>query len=308
MIVTVTLNPMVDKTVTVGAIRRGAIARGVNVHAIVGGKGVNVARQMLRLGDQAVAVTFAGGETGSMMERLLSEEHLPHRLVPVAGMTREGVTYREADGTVTSVFEPQHPVSTAECHALVAACAEVLAGSSWVVCSGSSPCAETDGAFAEIIALARARNIPAALDSYGPAMVLGSAAAPALLKLNREEFETTFGRRISSEHEALEAAREVVGRGIGCCLISDGPGALVASTVEESWIVDPPGVETVNPTGSGDALLAGILHGLGCSWTLGDALAFGAAAGAANAAAWDVCSSGLDQIRGNLAHARMRRG
>jgi 1-phosphofructokinase family hexose kinase len=308
MMTTVTLNPMLDKTVTVDAVRRGAITRGTNVRTIVGGKGVNVARQLHRLGEQALAVTFAGGETGSMMERLLTEEGLPHRCVRVGGMTREGVTYREGDGAMTSVFEPPHAVTGAECRALLEACEELLAASAWVICSGSSPCNETDALFAEIIASARERKIPAALDSYGTAMVLGSAARPAMLKLNRDEFASTYGRRIASEREALEAAREIVGRGIGWCLISDGPRPLVAATPAESWVVDPPEVKSVNPTGSGDALLAGVLHGLAQGWVLGDALAFGVAAGAANAAVWDVCASETEQIREMLPRVRARKG
>jgi 1-phosphofructokinase family hexose kinase len=307
MMTTVTLNPMLDKTVSVDAVRRGAITRGTDVRTIVGGKGVNVARQLHRLGDEALAVTFAGGETGSLMERLLTEEHLPHRCVRVGGMTREGVTYREGDGATTSVFEPQHPVTAAECRALLEACAALLATSAWVICSGSSPCKETDPVFAEVIASGRERKIPVALDSYGTAMVLGSAARPALLKLNRDEFASTYGRRIATEREALEAAREIVGRGTGYCLISDGPRALVAATPAESWIVDPPAVESVNPTGSGDALMAGVLHGLAHGWVLGDALAFGVAAGAANAAVWEVCVSGTDQIRAMLPHVTTRR-
>jgi 1-phosphofructokinase family hexose kinase len=308
MITTVTLNPMLDKTVSVGKIRSGGIARADAVHVIVGGKGVNVARQIHRLGGEALAVTFAGGETGSMMERLLSGEGLPHRLVRVNGMTREGVTYREADGTVTSVFEPQHHVTPEECRALVDACAASLQGSSWVACSGSSPCRETDGAFAEIIGLCQARAIPVALDSYGEAMTLGAAARPGLLKLNRDEFQLTFGRRIDSAREASEAAREVVRRGITWCVISDGPRALVAATSAGAWIVDPPAVTAVNPTGSGDALLAGIIHGLARGGDFPEALAFGVAAGAANAAVWDVCGAGPDQITELLDRVHITRG
>ena len=308
MITTVTLNPMLDKTVSVGRIRPGGIARADAVRVIVGGKGVNVARQIHRLGGGALALTFAGGETGKMLERLLAGEGLPHRLVRVDGMTREGVTYREADGSVTSVFEPQHPVTPEECRALVDACAASLGDSAWVACSGSSPCRETDGAFAEIIRLCRARGIPAALDSYGEAMTLGAAAAPDLLKMNRDEFYSTFGRRIDSARDARDAAREVVRGGIARCVISDGPRAVAAAASAGAWIVDPPPVTALNPTGSGDALLAGIIHGLGCGWDFPDALAFGSAAGAANAAVWDVCAAGLEQITGLLDRVRITRG
>ena len=119
MITTVTLNPMLDKTVYVDTIRRGEVQRASKIETVVGGKGVNVSRQLRRLGMQNVATGFVGGEVGTLIERLLDEEGIAHDFVRIAGMTREGVTYRESDGTATAIFEPSHKVTRRETEQLL---------------------------------------------------------------------------------------------------------------------------------------------------------------------------------------------
>ena len=85
MIATVTLNPMLDKTVYVESIEKGKVRRATKVHSIAGGKGVNVSRQLMKLGVEGIASGFLGGEIGRLVERLLNEEGIPHEFVHVAG-------------------------------------------------------------------------------------------------------------------------------------------------------------------------------------------------------------------------------
>lgn len=296
MVTTVTLNPMLDKTVAIDLLRRGAITRATSVGTIVGGKGVNVSRQLRALGEETIATGFLGGETGSLIERLLEGEGIPYEFVRVAGMTREGVTYREKDGTATSVFEPPACVTADEAKRLVEKCRLLAQRSAWVVCSGSSPSPEADEIFREIILDCRERGVPVACDSYGPAFARAVEAAPDLIKPNREEFTKTFGQEFPSLTAMLDAAREVVRRGVRYCIITDGVRPFAAASEEGAWTVAPPEVNAVNPTGSGDCLVAGVLHGLIQGWPFADALAFGAAAGSANALVWEVAASTPDDI------------
>ena len=296
MVTTVTLNPMLDKTVAVDRLRRGALTRAASVETIVGGKGINVARQLRALGEEAVATGFLGGETGTLIERLLVAEDIPHEFVRVAGMTREGVSYREKDGTVTSVFEPPACVTADETERLEEKCRLLAPRSAWVVCSGSSPCPEADDVFRTIVLASRERGIPVACDSYGPALARAVEAAPDLIKPNREEYRLTFGKDLPSLTAMVDAAREAVRRGVRYCIITDGPRPFAAASKEGAWTVQPPAVNTVNPTGSGDCLVAGVLHGLLSGWSFPDSLAFGAAAGSANAQVWEVATSTPDDI------------
>ena len=305
MIATVTLNPMLDKTVSVASIRRGAISRAQDVGMIVGGKGINVSRQLRRLGEETVATGFLGGEIGALVERLLDEEGIPRAFIRTSGMTREGVTYLEPDGTQTSVFEPPGAVTEADVDRLLAECASLASRSAWVVCSGSSPAPVADDAFRKIIARCRKNGVPVALDSYGRALQRGIESVPDFLKPNREEFEQTFGTAIRGEGDLVHAARTLVERGARYALVTDGPRPFAAADAEGAWLVTPPAVRSVNPTGSGDSMVAGILHGLVRSWPFADCLAFGAAAGAANAGVWDVASSTPGQIQALVPQVKM---
>jgi 1-phosphofructokinase family hexose kinase len=307
MITTVTLNPMLDKTVAVGPLRPGAVHRATGVSMVVGGKGVNVSRQLRMLGDETLATGFVGGEVGTLLERLLDEEGIPHRFVRVGGMTREGVTYVEPGGGMTSVFEPPHAVSAAESDHLLGECRELVRGSAWVVCSGSSPSPAADDVFRDVVAHCRSLSVPVALDSYGKALSRGIESVPDFLKPNLDEYEETFGERIEGESGMVAAARGLIARGVRYALITDGARPFAAADSVGAWIVTPPRVDVVNPTGSGDSMIAAVLHGLVRGRPFPECLAFGAAAGAANARVRDVSRSSPEDINALLPGVTVRK-
>jgi tagatose 6-phosphate kinase len=290
MIVTVTLNPMLDKTVEIGPLRRGEIHRASSVDSVVGGKGVNVARQLKRFGVPAVATGLLGGEVGLQLERLLSAEGLRHDFFRIAGMTREGVTYREPDNTWTAIFEPPHQVTAEEAEKMVLHCSSLLGGASWVVCSGSSPCGETDGVYARIVAEAREKGCRSYCDSYGDAFRQALRSRPTVVQCNRAELSATLGRSIATEGEIRDVLRGTIDSGIEMAVVTDGSRPAYAAARGRIWKIVPPAVEAVNPTGSGDCFAAGVLRDLERGRPFEEALKFGAAAGAANAGRWDVAT------------------
>jgi len=296
MITTITLNPMLDKTVSVEAVRPGKIVRASKVEYVVGGKGVNVSRQLQRLGSDTLATGFAGGEIGALLNRLLDQEGISHGFVRVAGMTREGVTYRDRNNLQTSIFEPPHQVTVSEVEALLSLCRSLTGKSSWMVCSGSSPSPEADEVFREVVVMAHEAGIPSVLDSYGNAFRLALSAVPVLVKPNRDEYEQTFGKKLKTDADFQSALDSLLHIGIAYCVITAGASPFYAATREGMWKVTPPTVKSVNPTGSGDSMVAGLLFGLTHGWDFERCLRFGAAAGAANAGVWEVAASSLEQI------------
>lgn len=300
MITTVTLNPMLDKTVFVTGIRHGAIVRASGIDVVVGGKGVNVSRQLSRLGMPTVATGFLGGEIGDLLERLLDQEGLRHRFVRVAGMTREGVTYLDGSGVMTSIFEPPHAVTAENAAALENVCGELVRESAWVACCGSSPSPAADLVYRDLIRDVRAAGKKTALDSYGAPLRAGIDAVPDLLKINRHEYEQTSGKKAGSEPEVRAALDALRGAGIERVVLTDGERAVYAADAASVWRVVPPVITSVNPTGSGDSMLAGILFGLEQGWEMPVWLAFGVAAGAANAAVREVSASPRASIDGML--------
>jgi tagatose 6-phosphate kinase len=296
MITTITLNPMLDKTVYVEAVRPGKIVRASRVEYIVGGKGINVSRQLHRLGSDTLATGFAGGEIGALLDRLLNEEGLSHGFVRVGGMTREGVTYCDRNNVQTSVFEPPHHVTREEADTMVSLCRSLIGKSSWVVCSGSSPSPEADNIFRDVVAMARGAGIPSVLDSYGNAFQLALTSVPVLIKPNKEEYEQMFGKRLEKEDDFRSALDSLLRLGVTYCIITAGAAPFYAATREGMWKVRPPEVKAVNATGSGDSMVAGFLFGLTHGWEFERCLRFGAAAGAANASVWEVAASSREQI------------
>lgn len=296
MVLTVTLNPMLDKTVSVDRLRRGEIHRGSKIDCVVGGKGVNVSRQLRRFGVETVATGLLGGEVGSQLVRLLGEEGLLHDFFRVAGMTREGVTYCEPDNTWTAIFEPPHAVTAREADEFVLHCSRLLTGAEWVVCSGSSPCAETDGTYARIVALAKERGCRTYLDSYGAAFRAALGAGPSVVQCNRAELSASLGKPLAGD-DALEGAlRDIIGRGIQKIIVTDGPRTAFAADGASLWKVVPPAVKAVNATGSGDCLAAGVLRELAEGRSFESALRYGAAAGAANARRWEVATASPGEV------------
>lgn len=305
MITTVTLNPMVDKTVTVDALRPGVI-RASRMELAVGGKGVNVARQLSRLGVAVTATGLWGGETGTLLERLMSEEGIRHEFFPIAALTREGVTYRTADGGTTAVFEPPHRVTSSEAAAFLAWIIPRLGSMEWLVCSGSSPSAECDGIYRELISAAARAGVRTVLDSYGIAFRNGLLSRPTLLKPNRQEYEETFGTALRAEADFHDAIRSLL-RTASMVVMTDGASPCYAGSAAGVWKYTPPHPPSINPTGSGDSMVAGILYGLTQAWPFEESVRFGVAAGSANAGTWEVAACSLEEIRRHLAHVGMHR-
>ncbi len=307
MVTTVTLNPMLDKTITVDGLRPG-VTRASRVEAVVGGKGVNVARQLRRLGIPSLATGLRGGEIGEMLDRLLDEEGLPHAFFRIGGLTREGVTYRSRDGGITAVFEPAHPVTAGEAEAFVSwFTSRHLRGPSWIVCSGSSPSTTCDGVYRAILQAAAARGVKTVLDSYGAAFEQGLDSRPTLVKPNRHEFEQTFGTVVEGEAGSIKAVKHLLERA-ELVIMTDGAAPCYAGSASGIWrVAAPPLPAPVNPTGSGDSLVAATLTGLLRGWPFEEAVRFGAAAGAANASVWTVADSPPEEIERYLEGVAVRR-
>jgi tagatose 6-phosphate kinase len=290
MVTTVTLNPMLDKTVRIDRLEQGKIHRASGIDFVVGGKGINVSRQLKLLGEETLATGFFGGEIGDLLVRLLNAERMLQDFVRVRGMTREGITYLEESGSWTAVFEPPHRVTAEEAEQLVARCSRLLEQSSWVVCSGSSPCPEADEVFALIIRRARELGVPSVLDSYGELFKKALRAGPTLVQCNREELSKSLALRLSSPADIRKALETLLGYGAAYAVLTDGPRAVYATMGEVFWNVKPPEIRNVNGTGSGDTMVAATLTRLLDDAQFEEAVRYGVAAGAANAAKWEVAA------------------
>jgi tagatose 6-phosphate kinase len=280
VILAVCLNPAVDVTYSVTALRHGTSHTVSTVRRRAGGKGVNVARVLAQLGEAVTVCGFAGGGTGRWLSDELGGSGVADRLTAIAGDTRQCVTVvDDADATVFN--EPGPVVGNGEWDQLADTFAQQLAGCAAVVMSGSVPPGAPADAYARLVRIARRHEVPTIVDTSGAHLRAAIDAGPTVLAPNRAEVGLPTGDRAELLAEAAELSR----RTGGTAVVSAGRDGLVAVSGEHRWWARPPRQVTGNPTGAGDALSAGLARGLarGAAWplVLADALALAAAAVAA---------------------------
>lgn len=260
MIVTVTLNPSLDRTLLVGDLRRGEVIRAESSLADPGGKGVNVARALAAHGDDVVAVLPSGGAVGRAVVAMLQDAGVGVGVVPIAGATRANVTVVEPDGTTTKLNEPGPQLSADEVTALVATITAHAARGDWVVVAGSLPPALDDAIYRTIGDAAHASGARWALDTSGDALLPALAARPDVVKPNREELAEAVGARVDTLGDVVSACHELRARGASTVVCSLGADGALLVDDDGAWLARGPVVEVRNTVGAGDALLAGFVH------------------------------------------------
>lgn len=265
MILCVTLNPCLDKTLTVPAWKPGDSVRGRAIRTVVGGKGNNVARALARLGRRARPAAFFGGPTGQLCEALLrKDDGLDPLVVPAESETRTILTVRtEGTAEQTAFFDPDPVISAAEATALCRRVEDALAegGVEALTLSGSSPGETTHGLYSDLIGVARARRVPVFLDTYGPPLEAIWGFWPTAIQLNRREAGLHLHESTPSDEELWNLLERWARHGVVCSVITDGPGPVLVQLRGQRYRAVPPPIEPVNPIGSGDCLLAGLVDG-----------------------------------------------
>ncbi|MFG2803626.1 1-phosphofructokinase family hexose kinase [Streptomyces pseudovenezuelae] len=259
MILTVTLNTALDITYRVRSLRPHTSHRVGEVTERPGGKGLNVARVLAALGHEVTVTGFTGGDTGrTVQDRLTAVPGLVDALVPVSGPTRRTIAIMdERSGDTTQLNEPGPTVTPAEWSAFQEAYEDLVPSVSAVALCGSLPPGVPVGAYAGLIRTAKAAGVPVLLDTSGEALRRGVAARPDILKPNTDELAELTG-----SHEPLRATQDARRRGALAVVASLGKEGLLATTPEGRWRATPPSSEYGNPTGAGDAVVAGLLTGL----------------------------------------------
>jgi 1-phosphofructokinase family hexose kinase len=294
MILTVTLNPCLDKTLTVPGWSPGDNVRGRAVRELVGGKGINVARALGRLGREVRPATFLGGHVGTHCHDLLrTDDHLDALITATAAPTRVIVTVRtEASAEQTAFFDPDPEITPAESDALYRTVSELLAAGriQALTLSGSSPCPATHSLFRDLIAGSRARGVPVFLDTYGPALDRIAGVWPDAIQLNRREAAAYLRKTGATlgDCDVVELLDRWSCAGVRCAIVTDGPRPMFAQVCGRRYRALPPAIEAVNPIGSGDCLLAGITDAWLDNLEPEAMLRRGLACAVANALVWDA--------------------
>jgi 1-phosphofructokinase len=279
MILAVTPNPSLDRTLEIDELVRGEVLRASRAWVEPSGKGVNVARALAANGVRTTALLPCGGAEGAELARLLEDEGIDFEVVPIGSAVRSNISIVEPDGTVTKVNASGPELTADEVTALLDR-AVVRAGSAaWVVASGSLPGGVGDDFYGELTDRLSGGSTRVAIDTSGVPLASALASGPDLVTPNLDELREVAGAPITTIGEAAEAAETMRTRGARGVLVSLGAdGALL---VNSHGVIhgEAPVDRVTSAVGAGDALLAGFLAAGGAGATaLAEALAWAAAA------------------------------
>ena len=286
MIVTVGLNPAIDKILIVPGFRPGATNRATIERVDVGGKGINVALNLRRFGCDVMATGFVGAEDRYAIPATLARSGIAADFVTVPGETRVNLKVIDPlSGHETEINEPGLAVPSPAIEALAARLRTLSRRATVMVFSGSLPPEVPADLYARLIALARAEGVRTVLDTAGAALAHGVSAGPDLAKPNRAEAEELLEASIGDEDSLVAAASSILALGARSVVLSLGAGGALSASAAELCRARPPAVAVRSTVGAGDAMVAALAYGLMKSLALSDALRLATAASCA-VAAW----------------------
>jgi 1-phosphofructokinase family hexose kinase len=283
----ITPNPAIDRTLLVAKFNAGEVHRSTGTIVAAGGKGMNAARATRRLGAEPVCMGFTGGQTGQHFEKLTQNEGFRTVWTPIAGETRTCVILvDQATGSPSVINEPGPAISAAEWDNLqsdIFSALKTQPTGARVCFSGSLPPGTPPELFGETIRSLSAAGYAVWVDTSGAALKTAIASVPAGIKVNTDEAAEVLGRPLGSVADAAAAAREIHQRGIPSVVLTIGKDGAVLSTDNRAWHAVPPAIKAVSNVGSGDSFFGALMIALERGLPPSTALAWGVAAGAANA-------------------------
>jgi 1-phosphofructokinase/tagatose 6-phosphate kinase len=286
VIVTVTMNAALDRTLTVPNLQLGQRHRASAGLTLAGGKGINVARALKRLGVPVVATGLAGGGTGTRIVEALTGEAILNDFVRIAEESRSATAVVDpTTNTHTEINEWGPQIRQEELLMLREKLDYLSRGADVVVFSGSLPRAVDDGFYAEVIRELNRRGVQTVLDAEGEPLRRGLEAEPYLVSPNQREAEAIVGQELYEEADFLLALDQLADRGARNVLITNESGcyALLREGRQVRRLrAAAPRVEVVSAVGSGDVLLAAFVAAVVDGRSADEAVRSAVAAGAAS--------------------------
>jgi len=284
VILTVTLNAAIDRTVAVPNFRLGHRHRAVESRTVAGGKGINVARALSLLGRPVIATGFVGGPTGSRVLEELREESVLTDFTRIASETRINLAVIDpTSGEQTEINERGPAVSPEEVKRLFERIGYLAGGARICVLAGSVPPGAGDDLYARLVTDLSRRGVTVVLDAEGEAMLAGVRAGASMVTPNELEAEELVGQEFSDRGDLAHGLAELVRLGAVEASITrpDGCVASVGEGAERRLLeVHTESLEAVSTVGSGDAFLAGYVAARYEERSAEDCLAYAVACGA----------------------------
>jgi 1-phosphofructokinase family hexose kinase len=285
MILCVTPNPALDRTLVVPDFRLHDVSRATEVIAVAGGKGLNAARAIKQLGGDVTCAGVLGGHTGRLLAQLAEQEGLSCEWTWIDAETRLAIIIADGSGRDASLINEPGPRVTHDEWSQFATCVESLSAKSKVVTfSGSVVKGPTPAQFAALLASCVVQGAQVWADSSGEWLRAAAGVPRINIKVNGEEAAVLLGQAVTSLQDAAPAANALRERmNLQRVILTLGKRGAACADESGLWIALPPAVSTVSSVGSGDCFLGALVLSLSQNGAMEDALCSAVAAGAANA-------------------------
>jgi 1-phosphofructokinase family hexose kinase len=307
LIVTLTINPAIDRTLSVDRLAFEDRAYIKSTHETAGGRGINSSVVIHSFGGQTLAVLTSGGDSGKRLEGLLGACGFPIAVVPIRNEIRTNLTITDRHGLTVNLNEIGPELSQAEVLAVERTVRKALDKASWLLICGSIPPGVPAAFYGRLIALARKKNVKSLLHAGGDPLREGIEARPTIATPNQQEAERLLGRTLLTRTHYLEAAERIRSMGAESVALSLGSRGAVGAYADGLIEALPPRVDALCPIGAGDAMGAAYTWALDRKDDTADALRWGVAAGTASARLAGMNFASLEQTREIYRQVEVRR-
>lgn len=262
MILTVTMNPAIDKIYFVKSFQLGEVHRPIEMIASAGGKGLNVARVIHLLGEKVAASGFLGGGNGDYIAKKIKELSIENRFVKIDQETRICINVTDSKTQLcTEILEAGPSISDEEKELFLKQFDDMIEDVDLITISGSLPKGLPQSFYRSMITIAHKRGKKVLLDTSGEAFVEGIKAKPYLVKPNVDEIMNIYDQPMKTQEDWCEAIRFLKEKGIQVPVISLGKNGCIAGLEDGIYKVDIPPVKVINTVGSGDSFIGGFAVG-----------------------------------------------
>lgn len=307
MILTLTVNPAIDRNVTVDRLVFEDRAYILSTQESAGGRGINASRVIHSFGGETLAITTSGGTSGARIKRLLRSRYgFPIQVVRIRNEIRTNLTVSDKTGLTVKLNELGPRMDKAELDRLEKAVRSRLSGASWLMICGSVPPGVPSDFYSRMVAMARERNVRTLLDTDGDVLREGIEAGPTVVVPNQQEAERLLNRALITHNHFLDAADRIRRMGAESTVLSLGSRGAVAAHNNALLEALPPRVDSVCPIGAGDAMAAAFVWAMTQKDDFAAAVRWGVAAGTASARLPGVAFASLEETEEIYPRVEMR--
>jgi 1-phosphofructokinase family hexose kinase len=312
LIVTVTINPAIDRIISVDRLAFEDRAYMRSSRESAGGRGLNSSCVVHSFGGRTTALLISGGESGKRLKELVKCAGHRILIVPVKNAVRTNLTITDQQGLTVNVNESGPELAKTEVAHFERAVRNTLDGlkdpqSSWLLVCGSTPPGVPHSFYRKLLAMARERNVKTLLHADGESLREGLEAKPTVVNPNQREAERLLGRALLTRTHYLEAAAQIRTMGPESVVLSLGSRGAVGAFPTGLFEILPPRVDAVCPIGAGDALTAVYTWSIERTRDPVDALRWGVAAGTASACLPGMSFANLAQTEEIYREVEVRR-